>query len=68
MAKKTHPGTWLAGIVGFSIMTVQGVVSTMNPKPDGRLLNTAPKLGVDVFLFVGVAGILFCLIQLIRGR
>jgi hypothetical protein len=59
---------YIAGVLGFSIMTIQGLVSTLNPKPDGRLLNTAPSLGVDVFLFVGLLGIVFCVVQVVRLR
>lgn len=57
-----------AGVLGFSIMSIQGLVSTLNPSPDGRVLNTAPAIGVDLFLFVGVLGIMYCAFQLIRGR
>jgi hypothetical protein len=64
----SRPWVYIAGIVGFLIMSVQGLVSTLNPKPDGRLLNTAPSLGFDIFLFIGLLGIGFCVVQLIRGR
>jgi hypothetical protein len=59
---------YIAGIVGFAIMSIQGLVSTLNPKPDGRVLNTAPALGVDLFLFVGLLGIAYCVVQLVRDR
>ncbi len=59
---------YFAGVVGFSIMAIRGLMSTLDPKPDGRLLNTAPAIGVDVFLFVGLIGIGFCIVQLIRNR
>jgi hypothetical protein len=62
-----HRLAYLAGIVGFSIITIQGLISTLNPKADGRLLNTAPSIGVDLFLFVGLLGIGFCIVQLIRS-
>jgi hypothetical protein len=58
--------TYVAGILGFSVMSVQGLFSSLNPQPDGRLLNAAPTLGVDLFLFVGLMGIAFCFVQLIR--
>jgi ABC-type transport system involved in multi-copper enzyme maturation permease subunit len=69
--KKAPPSArlaWTAGIVGFSIMTIQGIISTLNPKPDGRLLNTAPSLGFDLFLVVGLLGIGYCIFMLIRSR
>jgi hypothetical protein len=59
---------YICGLIGFSIMSIQGLVSTLNPKPDGRVLNSAPAIGIDVFLFVGILGIIFCAIQLVRGR
>jgi hypothetical protein len=65
--EKDNRKTWFL-LLGFSIMAIKGIVSTISQKPDGRLLNTAPHLGVDVFLSVGVIGILACVVQLIRGR
>jgi hypothetical protein len=63
-----NPLIFVAGIVGFSIMSVSALNSTLHPRPDGRLLNTAPAIGVDLFLPVGLIGIGFCLFRLARGR
>jgi hypothetical protein len=56
-----------AGIVGFSIMTISALNSTLHPEPDGRLLNTAPSLGFDLFLPIGLLGIGFCVYGLVWG-
>jgi hypothetical protein len=62
------PIVWIAGIIGFAIMSFSALQSTLNPRPDGRLLNTAPAIGVDIFLPIGLLGIGFCLFRLARGR
>ena len=58
----------IGGIVGFSVMTLQGIISTLDPRPDGRLLNTAPAIGIDIFLVFGILGIIYCAVRLARGR
>jgi hypothetical protein len=59
---------FLAGLAGFAIMSVSALNSTLNPRPDGRLLNTAPALGFDVFLPIGLIGIGYCAFRFFRGR
>ena len=59
---------YLGGIVGFAAMCLLGVLSTLTPRPDGRHLNTAPALGVDVFLFVGLLGMGYCLFKLRKSK
>jgi hypothetical protein len=69
--KKQPPApriAFIAGIVAFSIMTIQGIISTLNPRPDGRLLNTAPAIGFDIFLLVGLLGNGYCVVMLLRSR
>ncbi len=63
-----NPIVWVAGIVGFAIMSVSALLITLDPSPDGRLLNTAPALGVDIFVPIGLLGIGFCVFRLVRGR
>jgi hypothetical protein len=65
--KKRRLGYTL-GIVGFLIMSFRGFMSTMDPTPDGRLLNTAPHWGFDIFLPIGIVGIISCAIALIRTK
>lgn len=63
-----NPLKWVAGMLGFSIMSISALVSTLDPKEELRLLNTVPALGFDIFLPVGLLGIGFCLFNLARGR
>lgn len=41
---------------------------TLNPRVDGRLFNTAPTIGFDLWLPVGIAMMGVCLFRLVRGR
>jgi hypothetical protein len=63
-----NPKIFIAGLVGCGIMTVSACNATINPAPDGRLLNTVPALGFDSFLPIGILGMGFCLIRLMMGR
>src|SRR5262245_8510174 len=59
---------YVIGIAGFSIMTLRAFVSTLDPVPDRRLLNTTPVLGFDVFLIIGLVGIFGCIVGLLRTK
>ena len=59
---------YAAGLIGFLVMGVRGLVNSLSPAPDGGALNTAPALGVDLFLFVGLLGVVFCAVQLVRRQ
>ena len=63
-----RPGTYIACLVGSGIMTLSALRSTLDPRTDGRLLNTAPTLGFDAFLVLGIAGVAWSLFRLARGR
>jgi hypothetical protein len=65
--KSQTQAVFIAGIVGFSIMTISALNSTLHPQPDGRVLNTAPSLGFDIFLPIGLLGIGFCVYGLVWG-
>jgi hypothetical protein len=45
---------WGLGALGFAIMSISALFSTINPRPNNRLLDTTPALGFDVFLPIGV--------------
>jgi quinol-cytochrome oxidoreductase complex cytochrome b subunit len=55
------------GMIGFAIAIVMGWNATMNPTSDGRFLNTAPTLGIDITLVIGVVGFLYCLVNFLRS-
>jgi hypothetical protein len=59
---------WGIGAIGFGIMSISALFSTLRPRPDNRLLNAAPVLGFDIFLPIGVLGIGFCLYKLVTSR
>ena len=59
---------WAIAIIGLAIMSIHALFATLDPKPDGRLLNTTPAIGFDIFLPIGLVGIAFCMFQMARSR
>lgn len=63
-----HQKKYALGVLGGAYLALCGMWDTLNPRVDGRLFNTAPTIGFDLWLPVGIAMMGVCLFRLVRGR